>query len=758
MIDNPLQMNDWGIKHFLKVVLVVQLVMLGLVGLSTLGFGIPVLTQIVGLIYLAFIPGIIILRILRLHRLGTVRTLLYSVGLSLAFIMFLGLFMNSVYPHIGIDKPISAWPLMGTMTIALLILSFVAHKRDKGFSTPTQFNWHQILSPPVLFLISLPLLSVLGTQMVNIYHSNILLLTLITLVALLPILVLFTKFIPHRLYPLAVITIALALLYHWVLISNYLVGYDIHCEYYFANLVITNSLWDATITNLYNAMLSVSMLAPSYSIICGMELTWVFKVIYPLIYSLVPLGIYKMYSQQVGSKVAFLAAFFFMSILPFFMDIPTLARQQIAELFLVLILLEITSKSTNRLGRIILCLVFSTSMIVSHYSVSYFFMFSLFIVLLILFLSQRISAHGLSKGAKSAKAMNRRRHQIAESNSSVGNGVITLSFTAFYVVACLSWYMWQSGSSTLITIVELTNHIATTFFTEFLSSMSSQALWLITTPTVSPLHEVSKYLHLVTQFLIAVGIIDLVFHWRQKKFGEEFSAFSLVGLILLIAAIAVPYFSIAINTPRLYHLSLIFLAPFCVTGAIATSRFLLRKRQPTSRLPLKLVSILLAVFLLFNTGFMYEVANDHPYSISLSQEEMKRYESTKVKASFYGFYTPDEDVFSAKWLSKHVEIIRDIKVYATEYGYGQIHALESYGMISSSRVTPLNNSTQEVESGAYIYLQYLNVVDGIGTMTPPPLYSGIKREEYFNMLELNPLLEKANKVYSNRGSEILLVP
>jgi uncharacterized membrane protein len=79
-MDNPLQMVDWEIRKFLKVVLVAQLVMLGLVGLSALGFGIPVLTQIVGFIYLTFIPGIIILRILRLHELGSVRTLLYSVG------------------------------------------------------------------------------------------------------------------------------------------------------------------------------------------------------------------------------------------------------------------------------------------------------------------------------------------------------------------------------------------------------------------------------------------------------------------------------------------------------------------------------------------------------------------------------------------------------------------------------------------------------------------------------------------------------
>ncbi len=755
MINNPLQMNDWEIKHFLKVVFVAQLVVLGLVELSALGFGIPVLTQIVGFIYLTFIPGLLILRIMKLHELGTIETLLYSVGLSLAFLMFVGFFVNSFYPQIGIDKPISTWSLIGTMTVAVLVLSFIAYKRDKGFSTPTQFNWHQILSSPVLFLLLLPLLSVLGTQIVNIYHSNILLLILIPAIALVPILVVSTKFIPQSLYPLAVMTIALTLLYHWALISNYLTGYDIHTEYYFANLVITNSVWDATITNSYNAMLSVVMLAPAYSIICGMELTWVFKIIYPLFFSLVPLGLYQVYSRQIDSKVAFLATLFFMSFQAFYIDLIALARQQVAELFLVLILLVVTSKSLNWLGRSILCLTFGTSIIISHYSVSYFFMSSLFIILLILFLSQRILAHGLSKGAKSAKAMNHRRHEIGESNSSVGNRVITLGFAAFYGVVCLSWYMWQSGSSAFNAIVVLTNHIAGTFLTELLSLTSSEVLWLLTTPSLSPLQEVTKYLDLFTQFLITVGILDLLLHWRQKKFSEEYSAFSLVSFIVCIAAIAVPYLSIALNSTRLYHISLVFLAPFCITGTLAINRIFSKKIKTTTGTSLKVISVILAVFLLFNTGFVREVAKDQPTSISLSQEWIKTRGDAASKARFYNNYTSEEEVYSAIWLSKSIEGIEHFQISANYFGpASKVHALTSYGMIPLEKVVLLDSTTQGVESGAYVYLRYLNVAEGTGSTMVYPF----KLLETFDMWELNPVLTKANRIYSSLGSQILLMP
>jgi uncharacterized membrane protein len=58
-------MVDWEIRNFLKVVLAVQAVVWGVVGLETAGMHIPFLTELVGFIYLTFIPGIVILRTLR---------------------------------------------------------------------------------------------------------------------------------------------------------------------------------------------------------------------------------------------------------------------------------------------------------------------------------------------------------------------------------------------------------------------------------------------------------------------------------------------------------------------------------------------------------------------------------------------------------------------------------------------------------------------------------------------------------------------
>ena len=72
-IDNIIQMNDWEIGKFLKFVFSIQIVVLGILGLVQIGIEIPFMKEIFGFIYLTFIPGIIILRILKIHN-------LYSVG------------------------------------------------------------------------------------------------------------------------------------------------------------------------------------------------------------------------------------------------------------------------------------------------------------------------------------------------------------------------------------------------------------------------------------------------------------------------------------------------------------------------------------------------------------------------------------------------------------------------------------------------------------------------------------------------------
>ncbi len=336
---------------------------------------VPVLRQMLGFLSLTFVPGLLILKILKVHKLNLVRTILYSIGLSIAFVMFSGLCLNTFFPYLGVTKPISIVPLVCIITLFIFVLGAVAYFRDKHFlSLQKLINKPVVESssiPILLFLILIAILAILGALLVTFQQNNIVLLILIPLIAVVPILIGLNKVIPPAIYPIAVITIALALLFQQALISPYLTGYDIHIEYYYQGLVLENSHWDSSIANNVNAMLSITMLCPVYSVILNLDSVWVLKIIYPLLFSFVPLALFEVYKDYCNPRQAFLASFFFMSMLVFFTEMVALARQQIAELFFVLIILLIVEQKLSSVKKTVLIIIFSLSLIVSHYGLSY---------------------------------------------------------------------------------------------------------------------------------------------------------------------------------------------------------------------------------------------------------------------------------------------------------------------------------------------------------------------------------------------------
>ena len=91
LINNPLQMNDWKFNWFIKLIIIIQILMLVVMGLDLKNFTIPIISPLIVFFYLTFIPGYLILRILKIHEMGSVTSLLYAVALSVLSVMSLGL-------------------------------------------------------------------------------------------------------------------------------------------------------------------------------------------------------------------------------------------------------------------------------------------------------------------------------------------------------------------------------------------------------------------------------------------------------------------------------------------------------------------------------------------------------------------------------------------------------------------------------------------------------------------------------------------
>ena len=379
-LEYHIKLNDLNIKKLLATVLSLQIALWAVMGLSALGVSIPIVQPLIGFIYLTFVPGILILTALRVRNLNIVETALYAVGLSVTVVLSIGLVDNVVFNALNIIKPFSFLAVTSSVSFVVLLLCAIAYFRNRThyhYSPGSGRRWKNpkplfttemsVPLAPTLFLCILPFLAVFSTYLVNTYNVDAGQLLLWLLLGVVVLLIAFDKVIPSKLYPLAVFVIALSLLFQQTLISAWLTGADIQSEWGLANSVLNTGVWNPSLLSQYDGMLSVVALAPIYSLISSLDLVWVFKIVYPVIFALVPVGLYQIFRRQLNDKVAFLSCFFFVSFAPFYVQMTELARQEVAELFFVLLILLLVSKEMNRRIQSALFIVFGLSLVVSHY-------------------------------------------------------------------------------------------------------------------------------------------------------------------------------------------------------------------------------------------------------------------------------------------------------------------------------------------------------------------------------------------------------
>jgi len=736
-IKNPFRLNDWDIKSFLVVILSIQLAYLGTFSMNKLGIELPFLRQILGFVYITFIPGYLLLRILKIHKLSSEESFLYAVGLSLFFDMFVGFLMNMFHPVLGItNKPISEIPIIITFVLATLVLSVFAYLRDRDYCNPDFINLKDILSPQFLFLNLIPFMAISGTYLVNYYHNNILLMVMIVVIALVVLLVGFADIIPGKLYSYAIWAIAIALILHTTLISPYIHIKDVYGEYYVANSIIHEHRWDyiKDIYANYNSVLSVTILAPNIYYICNIPLTWIYKLVFPLFLSFIPLGIYKISQRYLNAKSSFLATFLFIATKPFYINIPFLTKQLTAELFMILlIMLIVLDNNIKKEKKTILMIIFGISLIVSHYGTAYLFAGSLVFALLFLKLWR----------------------DIPDREKNNFNSFQT--FVLVYSITCLTWYIYITKSSVFMSIVNLGNVILHTIFVEFFNPEYSRGAYLLTKTPLSALHLIGKSLYLLISAFIAIGVfrsfLEFILSNKSSKFDTIYLGFALYWLGILGATVVLPFFAV-MNPYRLYHLALIVLFPFVIVGGIVVSDLLIKQTFKLIKMKsnnLKILYTIFVIYMLFNTSFIYQITGDYPNSISISQEYIKKYGTLNDKGFLYSTIIPTYDVSSAKWLSKHMNNYKNI--YST-LGWGQGNAvLMAYGNIDNKRLQSIHyNSVKDLPNG-YIYLYYFNVVEKI-FLDNDPLGNPI----YYNMATIYTNFIKENsKIYDNGGSQILWV-
>jgi uncharacterized membrane protein len=662
-----IRLKDVSIKNLLAAVLSLQIALWAVMLLNALGISIPIVQPLIGFIYLTFVPGILVLTALRMRDLEVAEIAVYAVGLSIAIVQSIGFVANLFFSSSSVIKPFSPLTVTGSVSFVVLLLCAIAYYRNRVDQRPLFATKMSAPLAPTLLLCTLPFLAVFSTLFVNNYNASGGQLFVWVILGLLVVLIAFDKAVPSKLYPLAVFVIALTLIFQQTLISAWLTGADIQGEWRLAQLVLNSGVWNLTLLSKYNAMLSVVSLAPIYSIILNLGVVWIFKIVYSFILALVPVALYQAFRRQLNPKVAFLSCFYFVSFATYYAGLPGLARQEIAELFFVLMILLIVSEEINHKIRSAMFLTFGLSLVVSHYGLSYIAILFLFLMWLML-TAARARGSRLTLRQSRAETGTREDRQIMAPSPRSPPSLVTIVSLSILFIASTAWYFYMASGSITVQFITLLQHVASSIGDLF-SPTYSEAIYTVQQgPLPGILHRVNAGLNYLNLLFTLLGVCSIVFVTKQRfKLQMSYVALSVIAFGFLAASVALPYLGSGLDWQRIYQITLIILAPSFAIGFITVGeaggaairkvakRFRLSNSAPINRAHLtRLLAVYLVFFMLFSTGFVFAVTEG--------------YRNIAMSNQIDGLYSP-QTIAGATWQAANIGAYPLSGKYVTIFHY-----------------------------------------------------------------------------------------
>ena len=492
-------------------------------------------------------------------------------------------------------------------------------------------------------------------------------------------------------------SISLSLLISSSLISSNLHGQDIQDEYRISSQVIALHRWDINQNALYNSVISISLLVPILSIVSGLNALIVHQLLLPMLYSIVPLILYKIYRLIAGPRAAFLSSLLFMFYPIFYFGMVSLGRQEVAEIMLLLFLLLLMSKKgVDVTGRSVAVIFLTVGLVTAHYSLVFLFTFIVIFSTVVSLISRR---------------------SVALANPRV---VLML------LVVTLAWYGFAAGGAAIFSFNSFFSKVTSGLYSDFFASTSRPTDVLLATsyaPGVAGiLHDLNRFTQYFVQVLLVLGFVGLA--WKSKKTLAQRQMLPVMAaaFIFLGAAVIVPFFAAGIQFNRVYHIALLFISPCLVLGmeqfdslAVRVMSFVRRPHREVSltsssskRVSLKylaLVVILISYFL-FTSGWVWAVTSDRPTSLILDLQRMKDSNDPNLVVQYYNDFVPDSDIAAARWLTQY----RSVAIMVCSDEPARYGVLTSYGGFArNGNTSKVRTLPGECNFGAsYVYLSGFN--------------------------------------------------
>jgi len=767
---------DWPIREF--VVLCAGVL---IASAAALALNIPFLRQLLLFAVLTLLPGLVILRILKVHHINAVEGLLYAIGLSLIFDLFIGALLNFVFPLFKVGNPISIIPatvLFFCITTVLIIVAFFIDRSFSKLPEATGVILHEVKkddswvkTSSYLLASLLPLLAVLGTSLVNRYENTTILFTLIFLIITVIILVCFTKFPARSSYPYMLFMMAIALIVQTTLISSNVIGTDSHLEYYHANTVLQKGYWDISLVSLMNSCMSITVLAPIYSIFLNLDVVWVHKIVFPFLFAVAPIALYRSIRIQMNPKAAFLSCVFLITMPMFTMDMAQLNRQQISELFFCLVILLFVDRKLSPPVKTLLIVLFSMGVVVSYYGLGTGYIgYLIFGSILVIFLRSRwgIACWQFIIGKNSALPADIRIKQKFNMLSLLIICILSTLFMVMYYTS-VAGGSGMAGSQIAIhtanVAVEQTGQIGqqsptTTASTALFNiggreplTQTAVGLDFFKASTPGKIWRIFQY---CIQLILVIGLLGLVFRPGKTipKLKIEYFSLIIVSFFILFGLFALPTASYGLGTSRVFQITLLLISPMFILGAqilgdIITNLWShITSKAKSSLLAFQATNIVILVifipYYIFNSGVVFEATRsqpagfiDIPYAISLS--------------NYRTYLVPDfnkADIMSGRWIVNTAS-----PQYTITTDYNGIKLFSQQGInYTQQPLRALLSTSDDIVMPAYLCLISQNNSKEI--LCVSPTYAARQLLPLTDFNAVNTFMQKGNFVYSNGHAKI----
>jgi uncharacterized membrane protein len=320
---------------------------------------------------LLLLPGVLLLRALRVPGAAVASCPVYVPAASLAVLIASGLAVDVIGPLVGVSQPLRADPLLVGIELSCAALIAVSLRAPASTAIP----WQSLDRPGRLaWPLIIPLIAAAGALRLNSGHGNAV--AVAAVCAGLAVLVWAAARAPRMSdASLGVILYALSLAVMWAysLRGDLVYGFDISTEYHSLHQTVLAGVWHfAHPGDAYGALLSVTVLPAELHFLSGVSDLMVLKLLYPAIVATFPVAVYSLGRRIVDGRWAFVAASFVLIQTSFAQELPALARQEIALLFFIAMLGAMFDPQLPRFSRWTLAAVFGAGMALSHYSTTYF--------------------------------------------------------------------------------------------------------------------------------------------------------------------------------------------------------------------------------------------------------------------------------------------------------------------------------------------------------------------------------------------------